>query len=138
MTNDLVFVDTVALIALSSGRDALHPRALELMKGFQELGQPLVTSEWVLTEYLASASSPRSRQVIVGIIEAIRASHHFEIVEASHDSWEAAYQLYRGRIDKAWSHVDCSSIQVCQRMSVQRVFTKDHHFVQAGFEILLA
>jgi len=137
MIHDLVFVDTVALIALSSGRDGLHRRSLELMNGFQELRQPLVTSEWVLTEYLASASSTRSRQVVIGITDAIRKSSQFTVVEATHASWEAAYVLYRERLDKAWSHVDCSSIQICERMGVRRVFTKDHHFVQAGFEILL-
>jgi predicted nucleic acid-binding protein len=57
--------------------------------------------------------------------------------QMDHDSLVEALCLYESRPDKRWSLVDCASMIICQRMKIGRVFTHDHHFRQAGFEILL-
>jgi hypothetical protein len=48
-----------------------------------------------------------------------------------------AAKLFESRRDKAWSVVDCASMLVCRRRSIERVFSHDEHFAQAGFTCLL-
>jgi uncharacterized protein len=57
-----------------------------------------------------------------------------ELVALLHSSW----RLLQGRIDKQWSLVDCSSFVVMQEHQVTDVLTTDHHFQQAGFQVLLS
>ena len=47
------------------------------------------------------------------------------------------FEFYRHRPDKAWSLVDCSSIQICGERGIRHVFTRDRHFTQAGLALLL-
>lgn len=39
--------------------------------------------------------------------------------------------------DKDWGLVDCTSIIVAKNLGISEIFTTDHHFEQAGFQILL-
>ena len=48
-----------------------------------------------------------------------------------------AWTLYKSRLDKAWSLVDCSSFVVMQQLGIQKALTTDQHFEQAGFIRLL-
>jgi hypothetical protein len=41
-------------------------------------------------------------------------------------------------IDKDWSLTDCMSISLANQLNIRQIFTSDHHFTQAGFEILLS
>lgn len=40
-------------------------------------------------------------------------------------------------MDKEWGLVDCASIHVAKNMGIKDIFSTDHHFEQAGFQILL-
>jgi predicted nucleic acid-binding protein len=59
------------------------------------------------------------------------------VIPVSPRVWQAAFDLYRSRRDKDWSFIDCTSILLCQSRRINRIFTHDHHFKQAGFDTLL-
>jgi len=44
---------------------------------------------------------------------------------------------FRQRRDKGWSLTDCISFLAMQRHGLAEALTADHHFEQAGFNILL-
>jgi hypothetical protein len=46
-------------------------------------------------------------------------------------------ELFKQMDDKDWGLVDCTSIVVARHFGVKVVFTTDHHFTQAGFQVLL-
>ncbi len=48
-----------------------------------------------------------------------------------------SFELFRQMTDKEWGFVDCTSILVAKDMGIKDVFSADHHFEQAGFNILL-
>ncbi len=137
MPKDPVLVDTWALISLANARDAWHDRVVEISARLDREGRPLVTTEWILSEFLAFLARPPARDAAVRMVDSIRASAGTEIIRASHESWERGFHLYRARPDKAWSLVDCISIQVCEELGIEDVFTRDHHFEQAGLHILV-
>ena len=137
MAKEAVLVDTWAIIALTNNRDAMHQRVTEVSQQLTEEGRPLVTTDWILTEFLGFATRPPNREVAVNIVERLRQSAWIEVVPATREQWEEGFQLYRDRLDKSWSLVDCISIWLCQRLVITDVFTGDHHFEQAGLKILV-
>lgn len=138
MTDRAVFVDTVALVALCVKSDAWHEWARLTESRLSSEHAPLVTSDWVLAEFLDSiARDSDLRAAGARIVERLHLSSRVAVVEATREDWHAAFDLYRSRADKGWSLVDCSSILICQSRGIRRVFTRDRHFEQAGMECLL-
>jgi hypothetical protein len=133
-----VFVDAWALIALSDPDDSWHAQAIPISRELSRTKRPLVTTEWVLTEFLSSTARPPRRQLAVTFVQQrLLTSPRVRTIAATTQDWQAGFNLYSARRDQSWSLVDCISILVCQRLNIQEVFTGDHHFEQAGLLILL-
>lgn len=137
MSKASVFLDTAALLALANKRDALHQQAKTVRSLIAREGRSVLTTEWVLTEFLNAMQRPPARTLAVRMVEQLRQSKRVQILIASSEDWREGYTLYQSRLDKAWSLVDCISIHLCQQMSIQEVFTSDRNFRQAGYQILL-
>ena len=137
MAKEPVLVDTWAIIALSNNRDAMHQGVTEISQQLTDEGRPLVTTDWILAEFLGFAARPPNREAAVGIVERLRESALIEIVPATREQWTEGFKLYGERSDKSWSLVDCISIWLCERLGIAEVFTGDHHFEQAGLKILM-
>ena len=106
MAKEPVLVDTWAIIALSNNRDAMHQRVTEISQQLMNEGRPLVTTDWILAEFLGFAARPPNREAAVGIVERLRQSAWVEVVPATREHWEEGFQLYGDRLDKSWSLVD--------------------------------
>ncbi|NJL06794.1 MAG: type II toxin-antitoxin system VapC family toxin [Chloroflexaceae bacterium] len=132
-----VFVDTAAWIALFDASDRLAPAARQVLLSLQQARQPLLTSEFVLLELAAAFAAPAFRQGIIRFINALSTLPEVRI-EAAHPHWyQAGWQVYQHRLDKAWSLTDCISIAIMQHYRLTDAFTSDRHFEQAGFRRLL-
>ncbi len=59
------------------------------------------------------------------------------IVAQTPTLFAAGVALYRRRLDKSYSMVDCMSMVVCRERGLQDVLTADRDFEQEGFTILL-
>jgi len=132
-----VFVDTSALLAVVSRADALHRTAVLLNKELSAARTPLITSDWVLAEFLSGASRSPLRAGATQMVAALRSSSRITVVEATRKEWERVFAFYAAHSDKDWSFVDCSSMLICQDRGIRRVFTHDRHFLQFGLEVLL-
>lgn len=132
-----VFIDTAALLALANERDDLHSAAIQVQSELAAEHERLVTTDWVLGEFLNVGSRQPLRSATVRMVTRLRQSQACEVLPASRNDWIEAFELFSRRSDKQWSFVDCSSILVCQERGIERVFSSDHHFVQAGLLILL-
>ncbi len=132
-----VFLDTVSLVALVRSHDSLHSETMEVMKGLAVERAPLVTSQWVLAEFMGNVADPSARHRGAALARALASSVGTVIIAADAAGYARALDLYEGRPDKGWSFVDCSSMCICEDRNIRRVFTHDKHFAQAGFEVLL-
>lgn len=137
MPAEEVFVDASAFVAVINKIDVWHERALQLHNELNRRKSPLVTSDWVLSEFLASASRPKGRIVAAGMIAALFSSSRTTIIEATRTGWNEAFQMFSSYQDKSWSLVDCSSMLICRDRGISRVFTSDRHSIQFGLEILM-
>ena len=132
-----VFVDTTALLAIVNRADYLHSAASKVHRQLSATGTPLVTTEWVLAEFLGGASRPPLRANAANIVTALRSSSRMTVIEATHVDWQRAFAFFVQHADKAWSFIDSSSMLVCRDRGIRQVFTYDHHFRQFGLEVLL-
>lgn len=130
-----VFADTSYFLALNVNRDRFHQQALTLEA---TLGQPLLTTEWVLTEVADALAAPTTRARFAVLIEQLRARDDVTIVAVHHAEFETGCALYVKHRDKGWSLTDCISFLIMRQYGADTALTSDRHFVQAGFQILLS
>ncbi len=130
----MIFVDTGFFLALFNPKDELHGRA---ERWAEAVSEPLLVTEYVLWECVNGLSLPEDRPTAHHLLEHVRGSSGFEVIEASPVWWEAGLRLHRSRLDKAWSLTDCISFEVMRFRDMRRALAHDRHFEQAGFEALL-
>ncbi len=99
--------------------------------------EPLIVTEYVLWETANALSLPPDRPKFHALLARIRADENIEVIPASADLWAAGLHLHARRADKEWSLTDCISFVVMGQRRIARALSYDHHFEQAGFEVLL-
>lgn len=129
-----VFLDTSGLVAVANRKDRWHARAEQTWKEFLEHGRQLVTTNVVLIELGDGLSRLKQRPVALRIREMLMTTA--SIIQLSSATEEAAWNLFAERHDKEWGLTDCISMTVMSEMKITQAFTLDHHFQQAGFQIL--
>jgi predicted nucleic acid-binding protein len=112
----------------------MHSLANAFLDQYDEL---LLTSEFVLVEVGNWMGHSGERGLLAPLIADIQSDQSTTIVEASHDWFTAGLSLYGRRLDKEWSLTYCISMEIMHQHGLQEVLTADHHFEQAGFEVLL-
>ena len=128
------FVDTSFYVACCSPRDGLHRKATELS---QAIRGKFITTEYVLIEVGNWFSRIEDREVFSELIGDLQGDPRTTILEGTHDWYRDGLKRYLQRLDKGWSLTDCISFVVMERLGVNTALTADHHFEQAGFQILL-
>ena len=101
----------------------------------------MVTTEFVLLEVADAFAEPPLRAVSVEFYRGLQQGATpltLEVVPVSEDLLARGWMLYGQRPDKGWGVTDCISMVVIQERGITDAFTSDHHFMQAGFTILLS
>jgi uncharacterized protein len=128
------FLDTWFFIALANRFDEHHSAARRLEAYYSSAS--LVTHDAVLSELLAffSGFGSLTRQRAVNVVrETLR---NIAVEPADRRLFLAGLDRYAQRIDKEYSHVDCMSMVLMEKRGIVSVLTNDHHFSQAGFNII--
>jgi uncharacterized protein len=128
-----VFADTFALIAWLNPHDEAHALVTAYLDDFS--GR-LVTTEWVLMELADALSTPTARSTVVEFLQAVRADPLFDVIGYEARFYQAGFNLFAARPDKAWSLTDCISFAVMTERGLSDALTQDHHFEQAGFRVV--
>ncbi|NJN55848.1 MAG: type II toxin-antitoxin system VapC family toxin [Anaerolineae bacterium] len=131
-----VFVDTWAWLTLLNRQDSRNHQAQIVMQQLQQNKSLLVTSEFILLKLADALSAPAIRQQTVGFVQTLRKNPLVEIVPLSSDLGEQAWRLFAARPDREWGLTDCTSFVIMTAQNIVQAFTADHHFVQAGFQIV--
>ncbi|KNZ33041.1 MAG: hypothetical protein AD742_08730 [Methylibium sp. NZG] len=131
----VVFVDTGFWIARFNPNDTQSKPAAAAATA---LGQVrLLTTEMVLSEFLAAFAKPPLRASAVQAVRAITANPNVEVVAQTSLQFREALDLFASRADKEWSLTDCASFNLMRERGVTEALAHDHHFEQAGFFALL-
>ncbi len=128
----LVFADTSFWLGRYFPQDQWR---LAATAAERRLGHPLYlfTTQEVLTEFLARASgNEHTRRVGVEMVEEIQNDPGITVVPQSAESFARGFELYRNRLDKGYSLVDCISMNTMDDFGITQVLTSDRHFEQEG------
>lgn len=133
-----VFADTSYWIALLNPHDSLHHKAMALSKKFASA--KVVTSEMVCAELLNSFSGagPHFRKAAAEVVLTLRNRAGAPVRAQTATQFEKALYRYLQAADKSWSVTDCASFQIMEGENIRMALTSDRHFIQAGYEALLA
>ncbi len=132
-----VFLDTSGLIALTDKDDYWHASAVNAWQLVVASSRETVTTSLVLIELADGLAKVRFRQVAIQLVDALTKSASVEIVHVTQELESIAWKLFRERPDKGWGMTDCVSISLMTKLGVSDVFGLDHHFKQAGFNLLI-
>jgi len=132
-----IFVDTSALIAIGNKRDAFHVQALGVNDELSRSNLTFVTTSAILLEFGNAFSSVHLKPFAIKLIDAVMQSKKWSSIVVDENIINRSFELFRQMSDKEWGFVDCTSIQVARDMEIKDIFSTDHHFEQAGFNILL-
>ena len=135
-----IFVDSAHYIALLNRRDQLRERAGRIVLALYAASDvSFVTSDAVLVEVLTHQSGfgPGAREAASLLIDELATDRRIDIVAQTPALFAAGLSLYRRRLDKSYSMVDCMSMVVCRDRRIKDVLTADRDFEQEGFTILL-
>lgn len=132
-----VFADTAYWIAFLNEDDDLYEIAINITETL--FPAKIVTSEMILSELLNHVSKKNAyfRQAATTLIREMYDDQNIVIIPQTSKLFAEAFQLYEERPDKAWSHADCSSFCLMEKMQIREALTHDKHFEQAGFIALL-
>ena len=132
-----IFADTCYWVALLLERDALHRVALRLSNELAH--RRIMTSELVLVEVLnfMGRYGEAKRRAAVSLITGFRNNANVRVKPMRTEQFWDAVALYNARPDQEWGLVDCASFQLMTANNIREVLTNDHHFTQAGFNILM-
>ena len=132
-----VFADAFYWIALANPADQWHDAAKEYDR--KNPGALLITTEEVLTEFLNYfAEAGKHKRMIAGkMCGQVLIHPNITVLHQSHESFANGFGSYQTREDKGYSLTDCISMNVCRERGITNVLTRDGHFEQEGFRILL-
>ena len=133
-----VFLDTVGLIAVVNADDQWHAAALATWQGLLAESKALFTTNLVLIEIGDGLSKVRQRPLAVELRRRLIASPRVEIVRVTEPQESKAWELFEQRADKDWGITDCVSTVVMEERGCRSIFSIDHDFQQAGFELLIS
>lgn len=133
----IVFVDTLYWIAVTRPGDSWGASAKEAKSS---LGNAfLVTTDEVLVEFLNALArgGEHLRQTATKMVGAILENPNIKVIPQSRNSFLKGMELYKNRLDKAYSLTDCVSMDVMKSQNITKALTNDHDFEQEGFEALM-
>ena len=130
-----VFADTAFFLALINPRDQYHRAAVKLNAA---LDVPLVTTAWVLLEFANAIAASPARAQFERVLARLASEPDAEVIAPEPDLFDWGCKLYSARRDKEWSLTDCISFVIMSDRGLIDALTTDHHFKQAGFNVLLS
>lgn len=134
------FVDTGAWLALVLRNDPLHSRASTYYRKLEQEREPLIASDYVLTEtytYLRFAGGARLAEEARAVFREAEDANllRVEWVDkiVADEAWELFINYHGGNL----SFTDCTSVIICHKLSIETIFAFDSNFKGiAGIEVI--
>jgi predicted nucleic acid-binding protein len=129
-----IFLDTVGLLALWDRSDQWHPAAEQ---AFQDLAAHRVgfySSSLVFLECANAASRRPYRTSVAALWREMKSAGRVFFPAEKHLE-EAWHDYERGAVGGP-GVVDLISFQAMRHLGIERAFTNDRHFREAGFQVL--
>lgn len=136
MANE-IFVDTSGFYALLIQGDDRHKEAKRVLGEARRRKRRFVTSDYVLDETATLLKARGYVHLLGDFFEKVLASQVCRIEWTDPDRFHDAQLHFLKHADQAWSFTDCLSFCLMNSLHLRDALTKDSHFHEAGFTVLL-
>src|SRR5580704_6297832 len=131
----MIFIDTGAFIARFVSADQHHAQALPLWKRIEQTRPVCVTSSWVVSETLTYLGRHVNYALAAQKGKILYASHWLGILRPTEEEEASGLRYFEKYADQEVSFTDCVSFALMHKRKIRQVFSFDHHFSFAGFEL---
>lgn len=128
-----IFVDTGYLLALELSNDQNHQVAKQHWQNVVNSLPPLVTTSYVFDEIVTFFSKKRHHEKAVQVGNYLLRSPSVQFIHIDEELFFQGWAYFQQHKDKEYSLTDCISFVVMRNFGIEKVFTFDKHFEQAGF-----
>jgi predicted nucleic acid-binding protein len=132
----VIFIDTGAFLARYVPHDEHHKRAKRAWSGIERNRVRCFTSNFVLDETFTLLGRRSSYAFAAERARALLASTALTILRPETADEVKAVDLFAKFADQKVSFTDCVSFSLMRRHGLNRAFTFDRHFADAGFELV--
>jgi len=136
MTVKRIFVDTAGWMMMADAADRDHGAAVGFRDRWLEENGILLSTNFVLDETLTLIRIRLGLDAAEQWWERVDSSARVIWEWIDQERAEKALRWFFRWRDKSFSFTDCASFVVMRELRIHRVITSDHHFRQAGFEIV--
>jgi uncharacterized protein len=130
-------VDTSGFYALLIKADDRHAAADRHLREAKRRKRRFVTSDYVLDETATLLKARGHVHLLGAFFEKVLASHACRIEWMDPERFQAVQAFFLKHLDQAWSFTDCLSFCIMKELRLQEALSKDGHFHEAGFVVLL-
>jgi len=134
----LVFADTSGFIAAWLDDEAHHAEAAQAWRQIAKRGQRILTTHLVLAETVTLMRRRRGWKASRKAGEALLHSRQIEMVVLDRDGLDAGWRDFLRNPDPKLSLCDACSFVLMRERGIGAAFTLDHHFADAGFDLVPA
>ena len=131
-----MFVDTAAWVAAADAADAAGSAVRKARDQWLSDGGVLTTTDYVIDETLTTIRFRLGLDAAEAWWRMIDGSARLRIESIDEARRERALSLFFRYRDKRFSFTDCCSFVLMRELQIRRALTLDHHFRQAGFEVV--
>ncbi|MCU0614909.1 MAG: PIN domain-containing protein [Desulfobacterales bacterium] len=132
-----IFVDTSGFFSLLSPRDASHQKAVEIITQAKQTNQLFVTTDYIIDETATLLNARGIGHCANILFETVTASQVCRIEWMDDERFTRTQTSFQKHLDHAWSFTDCFSFLIMKEFKLRSALTKDGHFREAGYSILL-
>lgn len=132
----LMFVDTAAWVAAADHADAAGSAVRKARDQWLSEGGVLATTDYVIDETLTTIRFRLGLDAAEAWWLQIDGSSRLRMESIDEARRERALSLFFRYRDKEFSFTDCCSFVLMRELQIRRALTLDHHFRQAGFEVV--
>jgi predicted nucleic acid-binding protein len=132
----VIFVDTGAFLARYVKQDSHHRRARRAWAEIERSQSRCFTSSFVLDETFTLLGRRASYSFAADRARSLLHSAALTVLRPDAEDEEKAVDVFAKFADQRVSFTDCISFVLMRRNRLERAFTFDRHFGNAGFEIV--
>ena len=133
-----IFVDTSGFYAMLVRSDDKHAAVQRVLRDARRRKRAFVTTDYVLDETATLLKARGLTHLLEPFFEKLDESKAFRIEWTDSERFHDCRAFFLKHCDQAWSFTDGLSFCVMKQLHIHDALTKDVHFRQAGFAMLLA
>ncbi len=132
-----IFVDTSGFYAMLISTDDRHEAVQHVMNDAKRRKTTFLTTDYVLDETATLLKARKLAHLLPQFFQSLDASKAIRIEWTDAERFRICRNFFLKHSDQEWSFTDCLSFCMMKQFRLRDALTKDSHFQQAGFVVLL-